>query len=174
MAQQYNIIAPSFASPATATITWGDAAGSGEDKTITLSALANNAGRMGAGGDIGLTSGYLPEWLDYEFYFAATSSPTAANMVRLFLAFSFDNSAWPGAVTGSDGAYSDADLFPHLDELKPLLVDNSTATQRITGSLWMPRARYVVPVVFNSTGVAFATGNDVAKFILRCRSGYAP
>lgn len=141
------------ASQGTAVI-WGESGASGVTKTLTLDALANAAGRMGASADLSAT--WDQDYLVY-LYIETGTAPTAGNTVELYMACSYDNSVWPGKVTGSDAAYPTTVANNKLQlELVQVLVatgdSNTTLVQAPT--LWRPKGRYVTPVVVNLLGQA--------------------
>lgn len=129
----------------------------GGTNALGLTSLANGAGRMGAKVDLGAN---FTELYSARLTCKLASTPTAGNRIRIALAFSHDNTKFPGGVTGSDAAYTDTDLLRQLVELRSMPVDNSTASQVI---IVMTRAlgRYVAPVIFDESGQAFSgTGSD--------------
>lgn len=152
-------------------IIWGEAGGSGVTNTLSLDALADTAGRMGAAVDLGAT------WDDEYFleaYVETGTAPTAGNLVEIYLAWSRDNTNWPGKVTGSDAAYPSTVSANKRQLGTPALVlvatnDGNTDLKQ-NGVLIRPRARYVVPVVVNLLGQAFrdeaTASNNGSRVIL--------
>ena len=153
-------------------VVWGEASGSGVTNTLSLDALANGSGRMGAAVDLG--SVFDEEYLVY-LYVETGTAPTAGTYVELYLASSHDNSNWPGKVTGSDAAYP-ATVSANKLQLGPPVViliatNDGTTTLKQQPVIWNPPARYVVPVVINSLGQAFrdeatASNNDSRVIIV--------
>lgn len=147
-------------------VVWGESGGSGVTNTLSLDALANGSGRMGAAVDLGAA------WDDeffVELYVETGTAPTAGNTVELYLAWSRDNSNWPGKVTGSDAAYPTtvADNKKQLGAPTMVLIASNDAntTLKQNGVIVRARARYVAPVVVNLLGQAFrdeatASNND--------------
>ena len=147
-------------------IVWGESGASGVTNTLSLDALANGSGRMGAAVDLGAA------WDDEYFVYLRIetgTAPTAGNAVELYLAWSHDNSNWPGKVTGSDAAYPTtvADNKKQLGPPVTVLVatNDATTTLQQNGVLIRARARYVTPVVVNLMGQAVrdevtASNND--------------
>lgn len=152
-------------------IVWGDSGGSGVTLVLTLDALANGAGRMGASADLGAT--FDEEYIAILRVETGTA-PTAGTIAVLYLAASHDNSGWPGKVTGSDAAYP-ATVSDNLRQLGPpasVLVataDTNTVIQQ-NASIWRPQARYVAPIVVNFLGQAFrdqaTASNNLSRVIL--------
>ena len=143
-----------------AAIAWAAAGG---DAVLTLTSLANNAARQGAKVDLGAS---FAERYGYRFTSKFASAPTADTLLRLFLAFSEDNTTFAGGATGSDAAYSDTDDLANTYELRPIVCDADTDAQTVVG--WFePLGRYVAPIVWNdATGQALsATAGDHALVI---------
>ena len=151
-------------------VIWGEAGATGISltvtKTLSLDALADGAGRMGASADLG-ANWYLEYllWLIVE----TGTAPTAANIVELFMACSHDNTNWPGKVTGTDAAYPTTVSAnkKQLGAPASILIATADANAILYQApvIWRPAGRYVAPVVVNSLGQAFrdettATNND--------------
>ncbi len=132
------------------------------DNNLSLNALATVVGRQGVKQDLGATRA---EIFGFRFKTDFTTNPTAGDLVRLFIGFSEDNTNFAGELTGTDAAFSDTDIMKHLSELRPLVVDASTAAQQVVGK-FRATARYCAPVVFNATGIAFVTGDDEHEFVI--------
>lgn len=150
---------------ATAVI-WGESGGSGVTNTLSLDALANASGRMGAAVDLGAV---WRRWYLLMLWVETGTAPTAGNVVELYMACSHDNSNWPGKVTGSDAAYPTtvADNKKQLGNPASILVatNDGTTVLKQQPQLWRPAGRYVAPVVVNLLGQAFrdeatASNND--------------
>lgn len=159
-------------------VIWGESGASGVTATLTFEALANAAGRMGASVDLGAT--WDQEYLVYLRVETGTA-PTAGNTVELYLACSYDNTNWPGKVTGSDAAYPATVSANKLQlELVGVLVataDGSTVLQQ-SPWIWRPKGRYVAPVIVNLLGQAFrdeatATNNDGRVILVPYQSSIA-
>jgi hypothetical protein len=146
---------------------WGEAGASGVTATLSLDALASAAARMGASVDLGAN------WRQLYFVDLIVESgtaPTAGTTVDLYLACSHDNTNWPGGVTGSDAAYKageEAEWAKQLGGIAAQLIatNDSNTVQRQQPVIWIPKGRYVTPVVHNQLGQAFrdeatATNND--------------
>ena len=97
------------------------------------------------------------------------TAPAAGTTVELYLAFSYDNTYWPGKVTGSDAAYpaTIADNKKQLGNPAVILVataDTNTVLKQQC-NIVRPAGRYVTPVIVNLLGQAIrdettATDND--------------
>lgn len=130
---------------------------SGGDAVLTLTSLTNAAGR--AGGVIDLGALFARRY-SVRHKTKCGTSPAAGKLLRIAFAFSPDNANWPAGVSGSDSAFSDLDLFSQAIEVRPMSLDNSTNSQQSVGSM-SPLARYVVPIIWNESGVALsATAGD--------------
>lgn len=148
-------------------VIWGEAGASGVTNTLTFEALANGAARMGAEVDLGAT------WCQLyfvELVIETGTAPTAGNTVSLYLACSQDGTNYPGGVTGSDAAYKageEAEWLAQLGNAVTILkaTNDANTVQRQAPVIWIPKGRYVAPIVFNQLGQAFrdeatATNND--------------
>lgn len=152
-------------------IIWGESGGSGVTNTLSLDALASGSGRMGAAVDLGAA------WDDeffVELYVETGTAPTAGNTAELYLAWSRDNSNWPGKVTGSDAAYPTtvADNKKQLGPPTLVLVATADAntTLKQNGVIVRARARYVTPVVVNLLGQAIrdqgTNSNNTSRVVM--------
>lgn len=151
-------------------VIWGESGATGISltvtKTLSLDALADAAGRMGASADLGaLWDREYLLWLIVE----TGTAPTAGNVVELYMACSPDNTNWPGKVTGSDAAYPTtvANNKKQLGAPACILVATNDGTTVLVQQpvIWRPSGRYVAPVVVNLLGQAFrdeatAANND--------------
>lgn len=132
---------------------------SGGDKAMTLSSLANNAGRIGASLDRGATRSRR---MLFEMQLDFATSPTNGTTVDLYLITSSDNSLWDGGTAPSDAALTSADTLRNYVYVGSLVCDNlTTPNQRQTFEIECS-ARYIAPVVYNNaTGQALtSTGTD--------------
>lgn len=140
-------------------ITW---AASGGDKTITLTSLANDAGREGAksGTLVDGTSG-MPELLEVRFESAVASAATNAKEIELYFGESSSTTAAtdnPGNLTGADAALSNPDeLKAQLYFVGSLVLSNARGTnvqkQRL---LYWPTQICIIPLVVNKSGQALS------------------
>lgn len=138
-------------------IVWGESGASGVTHILSLDALANGAARMGASADLG--ANHDNEYLVYLLVETGTA-PTAGMTVVVYLVCSYNNSTWPAKVTGSDAAYtlgtSDANLKQAGVPVVSLIATNDGNTVLVQApTIWRPRGRYVVPIVYNNLGQAF-------------------
>jgi len=146
-------------------IIWGESGASGVTATLSLDALASTKARMGASVDLG--ANWHRTYL-VTFIVETGTAPTAALTADLYLACSYNNSTWPGGVTGSDAAYKDGEEAEWLKQLggmaSQLVATNDGNTVQVQQPrLWTPKGRYVTPVVHNQLGTAFrdeATATD--------------
>jgi hypothetical protein len=147
-------------------IIWGESGGSGVTNTLSLDALANGSGRMSASVDLG--SVFEDEYV-LEVRVETGTAPTAGTTVEVYLAYSTDNSNWPGKVTGSDAAYPTTVANNKLQLGLPASIlvatNDSNTTLKQNGVIVRPAGRYVVAVVVNLLGQAFrdeatASNND--------------
>jgi len=136
------------------TITWTSAGG---DETLTLTSLANAAGRQGDEHDFSAT---FPAKVRIELEVDFNVAPTAGNTMDVYWSSSDDGTDYDGECTGADAAYSTEADLKRLHYVGSLAASNDTDPQRASWVFFLP-ARYGLPVVFNSSGQALtATGTD--------------
>lgn len=129
-------------------------AASGGDALLTLTSLANGAGRIGAQVDLGATrAGRYRFQIECRF----GTAPTAGNAVELYLATSDDNTFREGNLGSTDAAVSDGDLRGQLTFVGILAVDNQNTAAQIRTFEIECGARYISPVVWNAAGQAFSS-----------------
>lgn len=139
------------------TIVWTS---SGGTLAITLTSLANNAGRIGAVHDRGATfSRRLRFWLQVDF---VTAAPTKGRTVDLYLATSDDNTNWDGGTAPTDSALGSVDTLPQYLYVGSVVLDDLLTPNQSASFEIECGARYIAPVVHNNgTGQALtATGTD--------------
>jgi len=153
--------------------TWGD---SGRTNTMTLSALATVAGRVGARGNFGafpIPVGYLwyaeSEW---------TSAPTIDGQFEWYLG-GWDDQATPaspwGQLPATDTAYAGG--AAGLSKRKNLLflggpiIETSAIGPFSAGGFVMFPFRHISPLAFNGGSVALAT--STSKHFLRLTPVFA-
>jgi hypothetical protein len=131
-------------------IVWGEAGASGVTATLSFDALPAGSARMGAKVDLG------SQWdQDHAVYFWVESgtAPTAGAAVDAYLAYSHDNSNFPGGVSGSDGAWpADGNEDEWSKQLgRPAIsvisTNDGNTVQRQGPVIVRPKSRYVAPVV---------------------------
>lgn len=138
------------------TVVWTS---SGGDKAITLTSLANNAGRIGASLDRGAThSRKMRFWVQVDF----ASSPTKGTTVDLYLITSDDNSNWDGGTAPTDAALTSADTLPQYIFVGSVILDDLTTPNQSSSWEIELGARYIAPVIFNNgSGQSLtSTGTD--------------
>jgi len=140
---------------------WGAA-----NYAISLASIANGAARQGAKGNLGATRGqlYIP-FLRVEIQ----ATPTSGAAVTVGWAASASGMAAndnPGACTGTDAAFSDADLFNQLYILGALNCDNAASIQQQYLGEFRPPTRYGMPVIWNASGATLAADNVEMAFVL--------
>ena len=139
------------------TVTWTS---SGGTLAITLTSLANNAGRLGAVHDRGAThSRKMRFWLQVDF---VTTGPTTGSTVDLYLATSDDNTNWDAGTAPTDAALGTVDVLPQYVFVGSLVLDNVLTPNQSASFEIELGARYIAPIVHNNgTGQALtATGTD--------------
>jgi len=143
------------------TKTWTDTGG---DYTMDLGALAADAVRVGAQGDLGAAP--RPDQYSWKLVIDGfDTAPVVGETVDLYLAFS-DGTNIDGDVGVSDAAGATVDL-PNLLFLGSAVVQTTTAGDNliISGMVQIAQ-RYVSPVIHNNTADALLSTADSHKFIL--------
>lgn len=137
---------------------------SGGTLAITLTSLANNAGRIGARLDRGATrSRKFRIQLQVDF----ASAPTDGTTVDLYLITSDDDSSWDGGTAPTDSALTSADTLRNYVYVGSLVCDNLTTPNQLQSFEIELGARYVAPVVYNNgTGQALTSTGTDQKIIL--------
>lgn len=142
--------------------TW---AASGGTHVLTATSLANGAGRLGDQRDMG--SGVVSRWYEWQFRWRAGAAPTVGNVVRVYLATGRDGTYVSGALGTTDAAVSAEDLLRNCDFLGAVEVDEaSTSKDFVRRGLLYLRSRYVSPVIWNASGVAFSATAAHMEFAL--------
>lgn len=148
-------------------VIWGESGASGVTDTLSFDALADTKARMGDSVDLGA------DWMQLyylELWIESGTAPTAGEVVDAYLACSQDGSNWPGGVTGSDAAYKDSEESEWLVQLgRPattlIATNDGNTVMKQAPRIWIPKGRYVAPVVHNQLGQdvrdeTTATDND--------------
>lgn len=135
---------------------------SGGDYALTLTSLANGAGRMGEKIDLGQGDDTFPGLLAFYLVTKFALAPTAANALELYWAPSYDNATFPGHVTGADAALpaTVADNKAQLDFLGTLSATADTNAQAQLMGVHTPVVRYGAPVLVNAAGVALSGSSE--------------
>ena len=126
-------------------IEWTSAGG---DEVLTLTSLADGAGRMGEEHDFGAI--HAPRnrlRLEVDFNVA----PTAREVVDVYWSSSHDGTDYDGECTGADAAYNSEDDMNRLHYVGSLVASNDTDPQAASWVFFLP-ARYGLPVVSNQSG----------------------
>jgi hypothetical protein len=138
------------------TISW---LASGGDEVLTLTSLANGAGRKGDTHD--WAAAFPPRVIiELETVFAV--APTAGNTLDVYWVSSRDNSNFDGGIAQGDAVFSDEDALRQAHLVGVLPADDDTDTQIVSWIFDLP-GRYGFPVVFNNSGQALSgTAGDHA------------
>lgn len=136
---------------------------------IDLTSLANGKARQGAKVDLGeKRARYYVVRVGIEVDVA----PTAGLAIPVYFSFSASATAAvgnSGGCSGADGAYKDSEEAEWVNQLQPvgnLYLTNDAATVVQVGDIGflMPRERYVMPVIYNTSGQALE-GDAVEMFL---------
>lgn len=144
-----------------APLTWAAAGG---DYALTLTSLANNAGRQGAKGDLGAAR--AAEYA-VQLQIGSNTAPSAGEVIELYWYGSPSATAGsgnPAGIDGSDAAFAAGQVDEwkrQLDLIGVLVVTNDAATIMRQHLRFRPPYRYGGPVVVNKSGQALsATAGD--------------
>lgn len=152
------------------TITWAHAADYAnvpyiDNFELDLSALANNAARQGAKGDLGATRA---ERFAVRVGVELDVDLTAAGSIFVYWSGSPSGTAATsntGGASGSDGAYTDG-VASHKENLEligilalPATADDDILYDAIIG-VFSPKERYGMPIVINASGQALEAAAD--------------
>jgi hypothetical protein len=150
-------------------ITWTS---SGGDKVITLTSLADSAGREGDKSPtlVDVTLG-LPAILDVRFEIQLNAAATNWKEVELWFGTSDSSVAGtdnPGNLTGADAAWTNAsELRLQTDFVGALVLSNARGTnvqkQRFK---FKPVLPYIIPGVYNVSGQAFSASGTNQKIVV--------
>ncbi len=153
--------------------TWGD---SGRTNTMTLSALATVAARVGARGDFGA----FPGILGYNWYLETewTSAPTIDGQLELYLGGWDDQSTpanpWaqlPATDTGYAAAAAGLSKRKNLLFLGGPIIETSAVGPFSAGGFVAFPYRYITPLIYNAGSVALKTSTSAT--FLRLTPVYA-
>lgn len=157
-------------------VVWGQPTASGVTANLSLNNLTNGAGRMGVSVDLG-PAWY--QWLTLQVLMETGTAPAVGGVVEVFLAWSVNNTTWPGKVTGADAAYPTVvvDNKAQLGLPSSVLVATADANTVLVQNAVriLAHARYVAPVVVNLwsqslRNEATATNNDSRVILTPYRS----
>lgn len=127
---------------------------SGGDAALTLTSLANGAGRVGGALDMGATrAGRYRVQLKCQF----ATAPTAGLPVEVYLVRSDDNTTRDGNLGSSDAAVSDADIRAQCLFCGMLSADNQNTGAQVASFEVETGARYLAPLIWNAAGQAFTS-----------------
>ena len=138
------------------------------DATITLNALANNYSRKATVLDFGASWGAQ---CVCQPYIDLAVAPTAGNVVEVYCAFKVDGTNYEAGISSADADWqtslADNNEWKKLVTLCgvfPLTADSGVQIPR--SSLFLPRARYGIPILINFSGQALASNdNSLITFV---------
>lgn len=138
---------------------------SGGDAVITLTSLANAAGRISAVLDLGAGS------KSGEYVWAMRTrvavAPTVGAAVRVYLATGLDGTWETGDFTAGDGAVSSEDLMKNLTLVGSVIADEASTTKDfVRNGLLYIRARYIRVAIWNDMGQALSSTATDHEFFL--------
>lgn len=146
--------------------------GTPTDVQLSLASVADAAARQSAKFDLGATRA---DWYKIMAAFELAATPTAGEIIELYIGWSPDATAAngnPGGLSGSDAAYTgySSNLAASVKQLQ--LVGTFVCTAQATGTvqiadcgLFTPAERYGVLVVKNESGAAFHS-DDVESHVV--------
>ena len=127
--------------------------------TITLSALANGAGRISAQADRG--AGSTASWYRWRATIQQATAGTVGNTFEIYVSTS-DGTNPDGNEGVADAALSAENKLKNMRLIGIVIADLTTTNTNITasGDCWIP-TRYFSVVVWNRLGVALKTDTAV-------------
>lgn len=126
---------------------WKSSAG---DAVLTMTSVANGAGRVGGALDMGTPrAGRYRVQVQYK----GAATPTSGAPLEVYLVRSDDNTTRDANLGSSDAAVTDADLRAQCLFCGNLPMDNVT-TQQVASFEVETGARYLSPLLWNATGAA--------------------
>jgi hypothetical protein len=145
-------------------VIWGEDGATGLSlsvtNTLSFNGLASTKARMGDYVDLGATWKRL---YAVQLFVECDTAPAASTTAELWFARSVDGTNWHAGVTGSDGAWMDAQenewkrQLGYMPALIMTATNDGSVVQASPPELWVPSARYIAPVVINLLGVALKT-----------------
>jgi hypothetical protein len=150
-------------------VTWTS---SGGDRVLTLTSLADGAGREGdkSASWVDGTKG-LPELIEVRFEAAVASAATAGKEVELYVGESDSATAGtanPGGLTGADAAVASPDeKKAQLVFVGSLVLSNAIGTSvQVQRLRFRPVCAYSIPVVVNKSGQALGSTGTSLKVVM--------
>ena len=138
---------------------------SGAQHALTLSSLADDAGRAGPAHDFTDAAGRFPSRIAFTLRTRTPSAPAAGATLRLGFACAVDGVNHPGGLGAADAPISNVHLLAQLEPVLALPMDGSTQAQVFTGE-FEPLAGRLAPVLWNDTGVALSSTPSDHELIL--------
>lgn len=146
--------------------------GTPTDVQLSLASLADGAARESAKFDLGATRA---DWYDVVAAFEFAATPTAGDVVELYIGWSPDATAAngnPGGLSGSDADYTGystnlAASVRQLDRIGTFVVtaDTTGTVQIAKAGLFTPKERYGILVVKNESAAALHS-DDVESHVV--------
>lgn len=145
-----------------APVTWSP---SGGTYLLSCTSLANGAGRIGAQHDLG--AGVTDRLCEWEFRFRSATTPSIGEVVRVYIATGRGGTYTAGSLGTADAAVSSEDLLRNTDPLGAVEVDAASTTKDfVRRGLLYVRARYLSPIIWNASGVAFSATAGHMEFTI--------
>lgn len=131
-------------------LVWATSGSGFGGSVMTLTSLANNAGRIGPHVDRG--AGSLAPWLKWRMQMKSGSAFAVGNTIQLYI-ITTDGGTGDGALSTSDAALSAIDKLRNLRGCGAIVTDSTTIgeTQIASGFVLCPE-RYFAPVLWNASG----------------------
>ncbi len=134
----------------------------GGDELITLTSLANGAGRQGARHDLYGALGAKAERYEWRLAFQLTGTPTVRDIVRVYLK-TWDEDGGRGDNDDGTGdiVVSAEDKLRNLYQIGQVVVDQASVVEMVgSGVVRDLISRYVSPVIWNEAIAFSATAAD--------------
>lgn len=145
---------------------WGSGLTPTEDFTISLGTLLTGTGRQGAVWDRGAAA--FEDWINLEIEIKANATPTIGSLVRVYLAVGRVASTLSGNLGNTDAAVSVETLIANCVFLGAVEMDEASMAKpfRTDWDVNVGSARYIVPAVFNASGVSLHATSTNHKLTL--------
>lgn len=140
-------------------LVWSTSGSGFGGSTMTITSLANNAGRVGPQYDRG--AGSLPPYLKWRMQMKGNVAFAVGNIINLYISTG-DGGTGDGVVGTVDAALAGIDKLRNLRQCGCIVTDSTTLgeLQIASGVVWCPE-RYFAPVLWNASGQALtATAAD--------------
>jgi len=133
-------------------------------KTLTLTGLATDTGRISARHDLGATA--RSEWYEWRATFQMGTAATVGDTIDLYLSTS-DGTNPDGQEGTTDATIGSVDSLKNMTFIGSVIIDTISTNTSITSSgICRIVSRYVSVVVYNNTTVSLRANTTVNNVLL--------